>query len=234
MTSKTKPIMKLKILSLFNNALKKLTRKVILILILIHFNCLAQEAKNVLPVKTALKINLNGLKIGIEQKLFKNVTGQFEIGKVLEGKSITVKPQLRLYRKLFRKNYSYLGLAYFYKHQETNYNDTIRQLDGNGNFIIGTRQPKDFTVNKYIHAITLNTGFIYDEKIFKQQFIFEFNIGLGIRFKKSSRYGLSENEELDLQDAFIIRPQNYQDTNGAFIMYPELNLNLSLVIPLIN
>jgi hypothetical protein len=180
-----------------------------------------------------VKLVYPGFKIGIEQKIYKNITGQFEIGKVLEGKSITFKPQLRIYRKLFNKNYSYLGLAYFYKHQETNYNDTIRELDNNGNFIIGTRHTKDFTVNKYIHAITLNTGFIYQEKIFRQLFIFEFNIGLGIRFKKSSRYGLSKNEELDLEDAFIIRPLNYQDTNGTFKMYPELNLNLSLVIPLI-
>lgn len=212
-------------------------RKVILILIVISikFNCYAQDVnhKVIFPVKTVLKLNLNGFKIGIEQKIYKNLTGQFEIGKVIEGKSITFKPQLRIYRKLFNRNYSYLGLAYFYKHQETSYNDTIRELDSNGNFIIGTRHTKDFTVNKYIHAITVNTGFIYEEKIFRKLFIFEFNIGLGIRYKKSSRYGLSKNEELDLQDAEIIRPQNYQDTNGAFKMYPELNLNLSLVIPLI-
>jgi hypothetical protein len=206
----------------------------ILILVFLQFNCFAQETKleNLIPVTTALKVNFNGLKIGIEQKMYKNITAQFEIGKFIEGKSITFKPQIRVYRKVFKKDFTYLGLAYFYKHQETAYNDTLRQLDNNGNFT-GSRYTKDFTVSKYIHAITLNTGFISDATLFKTRFIFEFNIGVGIRYKKSSRYGISENEDFDLQEAMFIRPQNYQETNGAFKMYPELNATVSLVIPLI-
>ena len=206
----------------------------ILIVVFLQFNCSAQETKleNLIPITTALKVNFNGFKIGIEQKIYKNVTAQFEIGKFIEGKSITFKPQIRVYRKVFKKDFTYLGLAYFYKHQETAYNDTLRQLDSDGNFT-GPRYTKDFTVSKYIHAITLNTGFISDATLLKTRFIFEFNIGVGIRYKKSSRYGISENEDFDLQEAMFIRPQNYQETNGAFKMYPELNATLSLVIPLI-
>lgn len=208
--------------------------KILLLIIIFDLNCFSQEKPIyvLIPLKTAVKINFNGFKIGIEQRIYKNITAQFEIGKFPEGKSITYKPQLRIYRRIFKQNFSYIGLAYFYKHQETKYNDTIRLINNNGQFT-GPRYTKDFIVNKYIHAITLNTGFISEERIFKQRFIFEFNIGVGLRYKKSSRYGLEQNEDLDLQEAVFIRPQNYQETNGAFKIYPELNLNLSLVIPLI-
>ena len=210
-------------------------RILFLLLLLIKINGLAQEKRNlgdIIPAKTTLKLNLNGFKMGIEQRIYKNITGQFEIGKNIDGKSITFKPQIRIYRKIFHKNYSYLGLAYFYKHQVTIYNDTVRQLGDNGNFI-GYRYPKDFSVSKFVHAITMNTGFFSEANILKQRFIFEFNVGIGIRYKKSSRNGLLSNEEIDLQDAFIIRPQNYENTNGAFKIYPELNLNLSLIVPLL-
>lgn len=184
------------------------------------------------PMQTNVKINLNGLKIGVEQKLYKNITGQFEVGIPIEGKGILLKPQLRIYRKIFKENFSYIGIAYLYKHQKTNYNDTLRQLDSEGNYT-GTRYTKDFTISKYIHAITLNTGFISEETFFKQRFIFELNIGAGIRYKKSNRYGIEANEDFDLQEAFIIRPANYQDTHGKFKIYPELNVTLSIVIPIL-
>lgn len=147
-----------------------------------------------------------------------------------QGKSITYKPQLRIYHKIFKQKFSYIGLAYLYKHQETKYNDTIRLI--NNDQFTGPRYTKDFMVNKYIHAITFNTGYFSEESIFRQRFIFEFNIGVGIRYKKSSRYGLEQNEDFNLQEAVFIRPQSYQETNGKFKIYPELNLNLSLVIPL--
>lgn len=209
-------------------------KNILLVLLLIKLNTFAQDSnkEKIIPITTSLKVNLNGLRIGVEQKVFKNYTAQLEIGKALEGKSITVKPQIRWYRKVYNENFTYFGLAYFYKHQKTNYNDTLRQLDNDRNFT-GTRYTKDFSINKYIHAITLNTGFIHQEKIFNQSFLFEWNIGIGIRYKKSRRYGLTENEDFDLQEAFIIRPQKYQETNGAFKIYPELNLNFSIIIPLI-
>ncbi len=185
-----------------------------------------------IPMQTNIKINLNGLKIGVEQKLYKNTTGQFELGIPIEGKGILLKPQFRIYRKIFKENFSYLGIAYLYKHQKASYNDTLRQLDSEGNFT-GTRYTKDFSVSKYIHAITLNTGFISEETYFNQRFIFEWNIGVGVRYKKSNRYGLEANEDFDLQEAFIIRPSNYQDTDGKFKIYPELNITFSIIIPIL-
>ena len=206
----------------------------IFLLISLTYKCYSQEIKleDLIPVKTALKINLNGFKIGVEQKIYKKLTGQFEIGMLpSKGKSITLKPQLRVYRKIFNKNYSYLGLAYLYKQQKVNYNDSVSQVNDEGHFI-GTPYKKDFTVTKYIQAITLNTGFLSEERIFKQRFIFEFNIGVGIRYKKSRRYGLLSNEEVFLPVDAQIRQSLYYDTEGKFKIYPELNLNLSLIIPL--
>lgn len=182
-------------------------------------------------MQTNLKINLNGFKIGIEQRLYKNITGQFEVGIPIEGRATILKPQLRIYRKVFKENFTYLGIAYLYKHQEKTYNDTLRQLDSEGHFT-GPAYTKDFFISKYIHAFTLNTGFISEDTYFKQRVIFEFNIGVGVRYKRSNRYGIDPNEDFDLQEAFIIRPANYQDTNGAFKIYPELNITASIIIPL--
>ncbi|MES2544988.1 MAG: hypothetical protein V4548_08895 [Bacteroidota bacterium] len=207
-------------------------KKIILIvfLFLISSNVFCQtEYDSLAPYKTALKLNLNGFKIGVEQKFYKNITGQFEIG-TLGGKSITFKPQVRIYKKIFKGNFAYVGLAYFYKHQLSKYNDTVQKFESDGTY--SDKYTKDFKVNRYIHAITINSGYYFVEKIFKQKIILELNIGVGVRYKKSSRYGLLPNEVLDLTEAFIIRPAKYLETNGEFRAYPELNLNLSLIIPL--
>lgn len=200
------------------------------VLLIACFNAVAQEAikEDHFPFKTALKINLNGLKVGLEQRLYKNLTAQFEVG-YIGTKATILKPQIRFYKKLFNDQSAYIGLAYLYKHQETTYNDSIISKNNNGEY---SKYTKDFTVNKYIHAITINGGYYYNTYIFKQKCLFEVNFGLGIRYKKSSRYGLLPNEEIDLSEAMFIRPARYLETNGAFKIYPELNINLSLVIPI--
>ncbi len=181
------------------------------------------------PFKTAIKLNLNGFKIGVEQRIYKNITGQFEVG-FLGGKSTVLKPQIRYYKKLFNEQTAFIGLAYLYKHQEQSFNDSVYRFGNDGKII---KYTKDFVINKYIHAITIDGGYYYNTYFLKQKFIFEVSFGLGIRFKKSSRYGLLPGEDIDLSEAFIIRPTRYLETNGAFKIYPELNLNLSLVIPLV-
>jgi hypothetical protein len=218
----------------FNIFFIDMKKRTYLVLLFVSINSFSQKAKleDLIPMQTNLKINLNGLKIGIEQKLYKNITGQFEVGIPIEGKAIILKPQIRMYRKLFNENFTYFGIAYLYKHQEKTYNDTLRQLDAEGHFV-GPRYTKDFFISKYIHALTLNTGFISEETYFKQRIIFDFNIGVGIRYKRSNRYGIDSNEDLDLQEAYIIRPANYIDTHGAFKIYPELNLTFSIIIPLV-
>jgi hypothetical protein len=199
------------------------------LLLLSYLNTAAQEAiTDKYPFKTAVKLNLNGLKIGLEQRLYKNLTAQFEVG-YIGTKATILKPQIRLYKKLFNDQSAYIGLAYLYKHQETTYNDSIISKNNNGEYI---KYTKDFTVNKYIHAITINGGYYYNTYIFKQKCLFEVNFGLGLRYKKSSRYGLLLNEDIDLSEAMFIRPARYLETNGAFKIYPELNYNFSLVIPI--
>ena len=206
-------------------------KQTICFLILISFlNSFSQESvEDKYPFKTALKLNLNGFKIGAEQRIYKNFTGQFEVG-FLGGISTVLKPQIRYYKKIFNDQSAYIGLAYLYKHQKNTYNDSIYSYNNNGQLI---KYTKDFTINKYIHAITLNGGYYYNTYLFKQKFIFEVNFGLGVRFKKSSRYGLLPNENIDLSEALFIRPTRYLETDGAFKIYPELNLNLSLVIPIV-
>jgi len=174
---------------------------------------------------TSLKINFSGLRIGIEQKILPRTTIQLE-GLYLGGSYAKINPQIRYYPKFFKRRLSYFGIGYFYKHQEYNVTDSVR--------ITGTvpYHSKKFYISKYIHAITLNYGYLYDDKIFKHIVHFEFNLGLGIRSKKSNRYGILPNEEIDYREAFIMRPQYEQDTKGKFAKYPELNLMLTLVLPL--
>jgi hypothetical protein len=180
---------------------------------------------NDVPFNTVLRININGFKIGIEQRVYKNFTGALSVG-TYGGKVITVNPQLRYYTTFLKRRLVYIGLGYLYKHDEYDNNDTFR--------VIGTspRYTKDFYISKYVHAFTINAGWFWEEFFFKHPVIFETNIGLGVRFKKSNRYGINDNEELSLKEAFITRPQHYEDTRGAFKLYPEPNINVSLIIPL--
>ena len=174
---------------------------------------------------TSLKININGARIGVEQKIFNRTTLQSE--GIYFGKNLLkVNPQIRYYLKFCKDGLYYFGIGYYYKHQENDYTDSVR--------IVGTfpYYSKKFHLSKYIDALTLNGGYLYEDKIFKQTVRFEFNVGLGIRFKKSSRTGLLPNEEIDFREAFIMRPLLYEDTQGKFALYPELNLMFSVVLPL--
>jgi hypothetical protein len=183
------------------------------------------EINDSLPYNTILRVNINGGKIGIEKRVYKNYTGALSIG-YYGGKLITINPQIRYYTPFFKNAFSYIGIGYLYKHNEYNNNDTVK--------IVGTnpRYTKDFQISKYIHAFTLNAGWFWQEYIFKKAIIFEFNIGAGVRFKKSNRYGLADNEALSMQEAFVIRPQHYEDTKGLFKLYPEINACFSILIPL--
>lgn len=174
---------------------------------------------------TAFKINVNGFRAGIEQKVFKRLTLQLE-GLYLGRHLVKINPQLRYYPKLFREQLAYFAIGYYYKHQENDFIDSVR--------IVGTSPyyTKEFHVSKYIHTLTFNYGFMYEEKICKRFIRFEFNLGLGIRFKKSNRYGLLANEEIDFREAFVMRPQAYQDTKGKFALYPELNATWTIVLPI--
>ena len=182
------------------------------------------------PFRTALKINLNGLRVGVEQKIFKKTTAQLEIGGLSPNYTL-INPQLRYYTKVFKTDFVYIGLGYLYKHQRTTYNDSVGIVAADGSFT-NQKYRKDFMINKYIHAFTFNTGFYIDKTIFKQHIILEFNLGLGARYKKSARIGLADNEDIDFTEAYIIKPLKYMNTEGKFKIYPELNLQLSLVIPL--
>jgi len=153
------------------------------LLLLACFNAIAQDTVgNLYPFRTAVKLNLNGLKVGIEQRIHKNLTAQFEIG-YIGTKATILKPQIRWYKKLFNDQSAYIGLAYLYKHQETTYNDSIFSKNNNGETI---KYTKDFSINKYIHAITINGGYYYYTTLFKQKCLFEVNFGLGIRYKKAA------------------------------------------------
>jgi len=183
------------------------------------------RADSVIPYTTALKINFNGLRVGLEQKIGKRTTIQLE-GFYLATSYLTINPQLRYYPRFFKRRLTYFGLGYFYKHQEYDMSDSVRL---NGTF---NNYEKSFQISKYIHAVTLNYGCICDESIFGLRTHLEFNIGLGTRFKKSNRYGLLPDEEIHNDDSFILRQQQEQDTHGRFAIYPELNLMCSLLLPL--
>ncbi|MEC4049099.1 hypothetical protein OX284_006635 [Flavobacterium sp. SUN046] len=183
------------------------------------------------PFKTAFKINLNGLRIGVEQRIFKKTTIQLELGGLSPNYTL-INPQLRYYTKISKTDFVYVGLGYLYKHQRTIYNDSVGIVAPDGSFT-NQKYNKDFLINKYIHAFTLNTGFFVDKTIFKQHIILEFNMGLGVRYKKSGRLGLNANEDIDFTEAYFIKPLKYMDTEGRFKIYPEINLQLSLVIPIL-
>jgi Protein of unknown function (DUF3575) len=183
------------------------------------------RADSVIPYTTTLKINFNGLRVGLEQKIGNRTTIQLE-GLYLGPSYLTINPQLRYYPRFFKRRLTYFGLGYFYKHQEYDMSDSVRL---NGTFI---SYEKSFQISKYIHAVTINYGCISEESIFGLKTHLEFNIGLGTRFKKSNRYGLLPDEEIHNDDSFILRQQQEQDTHGRFAIYPELNLVCSLLLPL--
>jgi hypothetical protein len=195
--------------------------------ITLSLSSLAQTTRtdSLVPYATALKINFNGLRVGVEQKITRRTTIQLE-GMFLGPSYLTVNPQLRIYPRFFKRRLTYFGLGYFYKHQEYTMSDSVR-LQGTFN-----SYEKSFQISKYIHAVTLNYGVIDDERIFGLRTHLEFNIGLGSRFKKSNRYGLLADEDIHNDDSFILRQQQEQDTHGRFAIYPELNLMCSLVLPL--
>ncbi len=175
---------------------------------------------------TAIKINLSGARIGIEKKLFNRTTLQIE-GLYLGSTLVKVNPQIRYYPKFFKRNLSYFGIGYYYKHKENNYSDSVR-ITGTDPYYV-----KHFSISRYIHALTLNYGVLFDEKVLKKTVHLELNAGVGIRYKKSERYGILPNEEIDLREAYIMRPQAYQDTQGRFVTYLELNLMFTVVLPII-
>lgn len=205
-------------------------KRILLLLFLCLPVCSFSQTDTLLPFNTAVKLNINGLKLGIEHRIYKNISLQFEVGPIPGAQGFTYKPQVRVYYKVNR-TFTYLGLAYFYKHQANNYNDTIRRVNTDGHYI-GNFYRKDFRISKYIHAITLNTGAYWWENVFGIRILLEANLGLGIRYKKSNRYGLDPDEAFDLQEATFIRPAHYQDTRGRFMALPELNATLSLAIPI--
>jgi hypothetical protein len=115
------------------------------------------------PYAAALKININGRRVGVEQKIFKRITIQLEglLNHFFYLTSyLTVNPQLRYYPKLFKRQLSYFGIGYFCIHQSYSMSDSVR-LNGTT-----TGYLKTFDISKYIHAITLNYGFIATEKYF--------------------------------------------------------------------
>lgn len=177
-----------------------------------------------LPFTTALKINVNGLKLGIEQKIFKKTTIQFEAG-YLGRSSITMTAQIRKYFLIHNTPF-YLGLGYFYKNGHYNARDSVKMVDSAGHYM------KDFSVGKYIHAITIVGGYFFERRIFKHRIRYELGFGAGVRFKKSTRYGLLPNETVDNDDHYIIRPQQLEDTKGKFKLYPELNIVFRVLLPL--
>jgi hypothetical protein len=172
---------------------------------------------------TALKLNLNGARLGIEQKIFRRMTVQLE-GWYTGRHILKVNPQLRYYPKRFRQYLGYVALGYYYKHQECDFKDSVRMG-------ADPYYAKRFSVTKDIHAFTLNAGFMMDEKVLKHTIRLEWNLGLGVRFKRSFRYGILPEEEIDYREAMFIRPQAYQDTKGNFVAYPEINLSLSIALP---
>ena len=185
---------------------------------------------DLVPFRTALKINLNGLRAGVEQRIFKKTTAQLEIGGLSPNYTV-INPQIRYYTKVFKTDFVYIGLGYLYKHQRSTYNDSVGVVATDGSFT-HQKYRKDFMINKYIHAFTFNTGFFVDKTLFKQHFILEFNMGLGVRYKKSGRIGLNDNEDIDFTEAYFIKPLKYMNTDGRFKIYPEINLQLSLVVPI--
>jgi len=183
------------------------------------------EDMQTLQQSTSLKINLNGLRVGVEQRISKNTSIQLEFGHIRRHQ-IIINPQFRYYKLLFKKSLAFVGLGYLYKHDEYSFSDSFR--------VIGSsiHDYKKMYISKYIHALTLNSGYLWQERIFKHEFLFEFNFAVGIRYKKSNRYGLNANEEMVWGEAYILRPQWEQDTEGRFILYPEVNLIVRLIIPL--
>lgn len=184
-----------------------------------------QSMQTIMPYRTSLKININGLRLGLEQRLSKHTSFQLEIGH-LRKKQIILNPQFRWYKPLFKKTLAFIGIGYLYKHDEYTFSDSFS--------ITGSSQHgyKQMSISKYIHAFTLHSGYFWQERIFKHDFLFEFNFAAGIRYKKSNRYGLNENEKMVWGEAYILRPQYEQDTEGKFILYPEITLTLRLIIPL--
>jgi len=184
------------------------------------------EDLQTLQHSTSLKINLNGLRVGVEQRISKNTSIQLEFGHIRRHQ-IIINPQFRYYKPLFKKSLAFVGLGYLYKHDEYSFSDSFKVIGSS------THDYKEMYISKYIHALTLNSGYLWQERIFKHEFLFEFNFAVGIRYKKSNRYGLNTNEEMVWGEAYILRPQHEQDTEGRFILYPEVNIIVRLIIPLI-
>lgn len=211
----------------YSYSLKKLIHEKLFLFIL-FFNSaqvFSQRGANNVLNSTSLKININGFRIGLEQKIFDRTTLQIE-GLYLGKNLIKLNPMIKYYPSKFKKRLIYFGIGYYYKQQRNKFTDSVR--------ISGTilYYSKKFEVSKYINALTLNYGFLFKKEIFKKPINFEFNLGLGFRLKKSNRNGLLNNEEINLKDAFILRPQAYQDTEGKFKTYPELNASITISLPL--
>lgn len=178
------------------------------------------------PNKTTLKVNINGLRVALEQRLFKNVTVQLEAGH-LRRHQLIVNPQLRYYQPIANNQLGFIGLSYLYKHDEYNFSDSFTVTGSN------IHDYKQMSISKYIHAFTVGAGYLWYDNIFKHRVLFEFNFAAGIRYKKSNRYGLNKNEEMVWGEAYILRPQHEQDTEGRFVIYPEITLAWRVLIPLV-
>ncbi|MEO8404394.1 MAG: hypothetical protein ABI480_07365 [Chitinophagaceae bacterium] len=197
--------------------------------LLIFINSNGQQSKtdSLMPFTTSLKLNLNGFRIGVEQKITRTSTVQLEIGR-FRKETLILSPQIRIYKRVFRV-LGFIGAGYLYKKDGYNAADSVHVIGSGPDYL------KSFRITKYVHAFTLNSGFFFDAHVFKRTLFFEFNFAAGIRYKKSNLYGLEPNEEIDFvgTDAYILRPQHEQNTKGKFVLYPEINGFVRLIIPLI-
>lgn len=156
----------------------------------------------------------NSYRIGIEYKLYKNITNSIEFGKYfnyaktgflyllkINSQGYIVRASLKYYlnkNKLAVGNY--LSIEYLYKNITFDYIDSIL-IKPNPTYA------KQYTIHKEISAVTVKYGLV---KIYKSRFVIDLYAGVGVRYFSKGYFTLTPEEEEGL-----LAGENHGDWVGA-------------------
>ena len=203
------------------------------IFLLVASNRISAQINNEIDNKFCLKFNPLALidfygsysyRIGAEFKIYRNFATSVEIGKYFNygkndglrgnSKGFIIKPEIKMYlneNKLTTGEF--VSIEYQYKEIAFNYNDSIKIAP------IPTYK-KEYRIYKNISCINLKYGNL---KVYKNNFLFEYYFGAGIRFCKGY------NSLSELENNGVLTGEGHGSEIGdaqRSINYVKLNLTL--------
>jgi hypothetical protein len=208
-------------------------KKILIILILFCYNKNFAQINNGIDNKFSIKVNPLALidvygsysyRIGAEFKIYKNFATSIELGNYFNygkndglrdnSKGFIIKPEIKMYlneNKLTTGEF--VSLEYQYKEIAFNYNDSIKTAP------IPTYE-KEYRIYKNISCINLKYGNL---KVYKNNFLFEYYFGAGIRVCKGY------NSLSEIENNGVLTGEGHGSEIGdaqRSINYVKLNLTL--------